>query len=282
MKKRKALIAIIILHFGKWSVTKQCLDSLQKIDSDNFDYKVILLNNSNLNIKRHGIVKKYINPPHNTGFAQGNNLAVEATKNWSCDYLLFLNNDTKVEAGFLTNLLKAFKKHKNLGIVGPVIEHKVGAKTLFDYGGTINFVKTQAKHINKSIYEKKSEIIYRDFVSGCCLLIPAKLFEQVGGFCQKYFLYLEDVDLNLKVSKLRYKIGLITGSKIFHLGSQSATENQKIYYSLRNSFRLIFSHTPKKYWLSSISFNSYFYPSLWLKWNGKRFLKNLFKYLAHK
>ena len=274
MKQSK--IGIIIIHYGNWAITKACLDSLVNLQNKDFFVYVALVDNYFLkdrNIKRHRIINKYIKQTINTGFARGNNIGIKACLKVNCTHILLLNNDTIVEPDFLQNLLN--NQYSNNTLLGPVIEHKVGHQTLYDYGGVIDWPKCQPKHINKKSFFSKGKPLQRDFVSGCCLLMPAAISEKLNGFDESFFMYLEDVDLCLRAAKLGYKTYLIPQAKIFHKGSQSATEFVKIVYSLKNIFKLIVRHCPKKYWLSAFLFNLFFYPALYLRWQGRRIKKNL-------
>ncbi len=273
MSKKLSLIGIIILHFGKWEVTKDCLDSLLKLKTKNYKYKVLVVDNSrNSNLKKvissHPAVTKLITPEKNLGFAGGNNLGIEQCKEWMCDYILFLNNDTAVKPSFLDALITAFDQMPELGMAGPVIEHQVRGKTYFDYGGYIIWSKGQARHFNKTTYNSWEEPVIRDFVTGCCMLVPVNVLNTIGGFNESYFLYLEDVELCLRAKKYGYTTALIPESKISHKGSQSATVLTKILYSWRNSLKLSLAYVPgiKKY--SAICFNLVFYPLLYLRWTA--------------
>ena len=270
---KKPNITIIILHFSKWRITKNCLDSLSKISHPNFNYQVILINNSLKNIHSHPLVSLSINPQKNLGFAAGNNLGIEKSQTFKPDYFLFLNNDTIVEPDFLKNLIRDLPQTHALA--GPILEHLVNQKTFYDYGGFIDWPKTQAKHCNKANYKKGSPQL-RDFVSGCCLLISSHIIKQIGGFKSKYFLYLEDVELCLRAKKNQYPTYIIPSAKIHHLGSQSSTEFKKIFYSLRNSLYLISDYAPKKYKLSSYLFNLSFYPAILISWQLKRLKRFIF------
>lgn len=267
----KPSVAIIILHFGKWQTTKECLDSLTKITYPNF--KAYLVNNSLEIIPNHKIIYQKITPKKNLGYAGGNNFAVQKARMKNFDYYLFLNNDTIVEKDFLDKLIDNLPE-KNC-LTGPVLEHIVKNKTYYDYGGRINWQKAQATHFNKLNY-KNGNPIQRDFVSGCCLLISRKIIEQIGGFREDYFLYLEDVELCVRAAKNNFKTYLIPNAKIFHKGSLSSTEFTKIFYSLKNSLKFAWRYCPLKYKPTAIMFNIIFYPTLFISWRLK-FLKNKFK-----
>lgn len=266
---KKPVVAIIILHFGKCKITQQCLNSLKNLKTNCHIHKVILINNTNCNIKRHCKINKTKQNQINKGFAQGNNVGIEQSQEFNPDYYLFLNNDTIVEPSFLDNLIINLPE-KNC-LAGPIIEHKIKNKTYFDNGGYINYKIGQARHFNKKNYDSKQKIEKRDFVSGCCLLVSKNIIDKIGGFRKDYFLYLEDVELCLRAQKNNFQTYIIPQSKIFHLGSQSSSDLIKIFYSWRNSFKLVWEYIPLKFKLQALIFNFIFYPLLFLHWQLKNF-----------
>jgi GT2 family glycosyltransferase len=275
---KKSVIGVIILHFGRWKLTQECLESLEKLRSKNFILKVVVVDNSNDllvqdKLQKFKIVTKTLITEENLGFAGGNNLGIKQCQKWDCDYYLFLNNDTIVRPDFLENLLST--PCPNPSIRGPVIEHKVKDRAYYDYGGIINWRKGQPYHVNKQSYSTKNEYISRDFVSGCCMLIPKEIVSQIGGFNQSYFLYLEDVELCLRAKQHGFSSYLIPSSKIFHKGSQSASEFTKILYSWRNSIKLTFRYVPTHNKLLALLFNAFFYPALFTQWQLKRVYQRL-------
>ena len=246
---------------------------------------LIINNNGNLNtsnlLKQHRLSPIVITPTYNLGYAGGNNLGINQTTKWGSNYILFLNNDVVVSQDFFKNLMSVFKKQSNLniGIVGPVIEHKVKNKTFYDYGGYIDWARGQARHINTKKYKISNEKYERDFVSGCCMLVKKELIDKIKGFDSSYFLYLEDVDFCLRAKNAGYLTAINPKVKIFHKGSQSASEIKKIIYSWRNTYKLIFAHWPKKFLFSAIIFNLLFYPVLFIKWQIGHFKRQLITWI---
>ncbi len=263
-------IAIIILHFGDPEITLDCLKSLTNVKTQNTVDIYIKDNQGTFNavkIPKHCSVIPY---SKNLGFAGGNNEVVKKIRSLPYDYYLFLNNDTTVYSNFLDYLISAINADEMVGISGPVIEHSVNGKTYYDYGGDINWIKTQPKHVNYTEYNAIPDHIIRDFVSGCCLCIKSSLFHQLDGFDESYFMYLEDVDLCVRAKKSGYTVICAPKARIYHLGSKSASENFKIKQSLINSIRFTLTHTPFRYKPISLLFNLVFYPSLWVRWKTKK------------
>lgn len=272
-------IFILILNYQRPKETIECLHSIVKFSNCQiFKLSIILIDNGSQDESVELIRKKFphlkiIENKKNLGFAGGNNVGIKYALRKSADFILLLNNDTEVYSDFLIQLIKVMRKDKNVGIAGPVIEHKVKNKTFYDYGGKINFKLARAYHINKRTYQK-TKPIERDFVSGCCMLIKKEVFEKVGFLDERYFLYLEDVDFCVRVKKVGYKIWMVPAVKIFHYGGVSGDDWIKILYSFRNSILFTMKWVPFLYKPIALIYNLIFYPYLAVDWNLKR-LKQL-------
>jgi hypothetical protein len=282
--QNKLKVGIIILHFGSWEITKNCLDSLSHLKkSPHYQTYLVVVNNSRNktvqnSLKKHKYVDKAIFPAQNLGFAAGNNLGATQCIKQHCDYILILNNDTIISSDFVREMLSVSSKDKSIACLGPVIKHLVKDKFYYDFGGYLDYKRGQPKHLNKTRHLKgKKHFQETDFVSGCCLLTPTAIIQKLGFLKESYFMYLEDVEYCLRCRKNGFKVGLATHAEIFHLGSQSATQLQKIFYSLRNSLKLTLTYIPPKYKLQSLIFNLFFYPALFLRWQASKIKGNLTK-----
>lgn len=292
-------ISIIILHYKNWNDTKNCLQSLKKSQTASFhselklkgfNLQVIVVDNERELTKKQ-VEKIYqgvilLKPKKNLGFAGGNNLAIKKillpcenksksskstfsqtprTVLGAGEYVMLLNNDAVVYKNTIKQLVKTAEEYLDVGIVGPTVKHEVKEKTFYDYGGIINWKLGKAFHINKK-RNKDRELRERDFVSGCCMLVKREVFEKIGFLNEKYFCYLEDVEFCVRAKKAGCAILLDPKAKIFHKGSQSSSEWEKIKYSWRNSLRFCWKWVPFPWKLIALAYNFFFYPALFLRW----------------
>lgn len=255
-------ISIILVHYNNEAQTINCLESLQDIRRDGLDYKVLVIDNgsqqkfllpSKLENKRFEIIRSETN----LGFSGGNNLGIQyAVENYNSDYLVLLNNDTIVDRNFLYHLYKAYQTQDNVGILCPLIYFKAGNEYHNSYakkdrgnviwfgGGSIDWNHLSAFHRGVDELDKGqfATIQDMDFATGCCMFIDREVLEKVGGFDERYFLYLEDVDLSLRIRENGYSLLLCPESKIWHENAGASggpglpTQD---YYLTRN--RLLFS-----------------------------------------
>ncbi|HEB01512.1 MAG TPA: glycosyltransferase family 2 protein [Candidatus Portnoybacteria bacterium] len=241
-------VTIIILNWNNWPDTLKCLESIKKINYPN--YQVILVDNgSEEKIEVENPKLKVIYNEENLGFTGGNNIGIKEALDRQTDYILLLNNDTIVEPDFLKELVKVGESDSRFGILGPQIYFFNQPQKIWFAGGKLNWLKTKGTHLDLGKVESghpapKPKIV--DYITGCCLLVKSEVVKKIGLMDEKYFLYYEDTDWNLKAQKAGYLSVLVPQSKIWHKASQSAKEGSAnyIYYHSRNGLLLAKNHGP--------------------------------------
>lgn len=212
------LISIIILCYNKVEVTKKCLKALfENTKYPNFE--VILLDNGSVDetpdyLLTFGETVKYIRVEKNLGFVGGNNYASQFAKG---DFIVFLNNDTEPQSGWLTHLLRTFDYHKDAGAAGSMLIFSDGK--LQEAGGVIfndasgwNYGRNDSPSDSKYSYCREV-----DYCSGAALMIRKDLFNQIGKFDERFSpAYYEDTDLCFNVRKFGYKVYYNPFSKVVH------------------------------------------------------------------
>ncbi|MEX2007823.1 MAG: glycosyltransferase family 2 protein [Candidatus Levyibacteriota bacterium] len=224
-------IFIIILHFGDQEVTLDCVRSIIKAKL-NFDRLIIVDNNQNFDSKVFKDKIEILRNKKNLGFAGGVNVGIRHALAKGADYILLLNNDTIIKYNFLRELTKFFKKNKTAGILSPAIKYEKNHSTVYDTGGKIN------KIFGRTSHEEVTEVINKspkavDYVSGCCMLIKKEVFDKVGLFDARFFLYYEDVDFCIRAKSKGFLTYVLPEVSIEHAlskgvgrGSAVAAYNQ--------------------------------------------------------
>ncbi|MDP2649860.1 MAG: glycosyltransferase family 2 protein [bacterium] len=252
-------VVISLLNFNGKKNTLDCLDSLQNIKRDNFKLSVVVVDNASTDGSLEEIQNtkvKIIGNKENLGFAGGHNTAIKYALENGADYILILNNDTYVDKDFLVELLKVAEKDDDIGILTPKIYFAPGfefhkdkykkeelGRVIWYAGGVMDWKNIIGHHrgVDEVDKGKFDEIEETELATGCCMLIKKEVFEKVGLFDDKYFLYYEDADLTMRTKRKNFKIMYVPKSIIWHKNAGSAggsgSELQD-YYITRN--RLIF------------------------------------------
>ena len=204
-------VSIIIVNYNGKELLQKCLDSLLKVNYDNFE--IILVDNNSTDGSVEFITKNYpsliiIKLDSNKGFAEPNNVAAKISKG---KYLLFLNNDTVVTPNFISEMVKVMETDKKIAICQSLLLKPDGSVDssgdFIDHLGVVYNSKT-----------KIDEIREVSSARGASMLVRSDIFEKLDGFDQKFFVTFEDVDLCWRSWILGYRVLIIPTSIVYHEG----------------------------------------------------------------
>jgi GT2 family glycosyltransferase len=243
MNTNKPLVSIITVNFNQLHHTLALLKSLQNVTYSEFEVIVVdnaSIKNPTLEIESQFPDVAVIASPMNLGFAGGNNLGIKAA---SGKYILFLNNDTEVDPGFLEPLVELFENNPEAGAASSKILYH-NSDNIIQYAGSTALDPFTGR--NKRIgYREKDQgqhdvLRETDLAHGCAMMVPRKVIDKVGLMPELFFLYYEEIDWCESIKRGGYKIYYVPGSRVFHKESMSVGKNStlKTYYMTRN--RLLF------------------------------------------
>ena len=171
----------------------------------------------------------------NLGFGGGCNMGIRHALEQGADFILLFNNDAEAEADFLSPLVKAAEDGGT--VATPKILDANGR--IWYGGGSVDFRRGGFYHETDSVRAEIGREV--SFASGCCLLIPRKVFETAGLFSEDYFLYYEDADYCMRLRVAGVRIRYVPESVIRHKVSATVGENSKLtaYYGTRNRLLLL-------------------------------------------
>jgi len=191
-------VSVVLPVFNMVGMALECLVSLQRFGHE-IDYEVIIADDASQPDQSEILARvrgaTYIRNEKNLGFLRNCNTAARSARG---DYLLFLNSDVQLLPGALAALVASFEPQ--VGIVGPKIVYPSGH--LQEAGCRVNIDgSTSFTGLNDDPdlpqYNFRRSV---EYISGACLLIERKLFEELDGFDTSYApAYCEDVDLCFRV-----------------------------------------------------------------------------------
>ena len=210
-------VSILIPVFNQFHFTQACLVSIQEHQGAE-RFEVIVVDDCSTDATPEAISQLpgviYLRNETNSGFIASCNRGAEKARG---KYLVFLNNDTLVKAGWLKALLDTFAEQPGTGIVGAKLLYPDGR--LQEAGGII-WQDASGWNYGKFDDPEKPEYNYLrevDYCSAAALVIPKALFESVGGFDASYApAYYEDTDLAFKVRQAGYKVLYQPLSEVIH------------------------------------------------------------------
>jgi len=256
MKRDMPLASIVILNYNGKSFLGNCLTSVLKTSYPNFE--VILVDNGSHDSSVDFVIKKFgenknlriVPLSKNNGFAEGNNMGAKYAHG---DYLVFLNNDTVVDANWLKNLVKTMESDPKIGAAQAKILLMDG-KRIDSTGAYVNycgfvFNRGHGEEDNGQ-YDQIDEIFY---AKGAAMIVRRSLWDELDGFDPIFFFYSEERDFCWRLWLRGYKIVFVPSAKVYHKGGASVGNQSFLKfheakgriitliknYSIKNLFRYV-------------------------------------------
>jgi GT2 family glycosyltransferase len=240
------------------------LDCLKHIYACELDAapQVILVDNGSTDESVRTVAAAYpeviiIEAGRNLGFAAANNLAVTRA---SGEYLILVNTDALLEPDCPRKLIDLLKSDPKIGMAGPQLFNADGSKqTSFEAVpdlATEILNRSLLKRLFPNRYPGKHRTFEApvpvDAIIGAVMAIRRTDLEEIGGFDERYFFFLEETDLALSMKKAGYKVYHHPAAKAFHLqGATAKTYRSEARIEFYRSRYLFFA---KHYGKSSASF----------------------------
>lgn len=239
-------VSVIIVNFNGRQHLPRCLDALQAQDGPPFE--VIVVDNASSDESAAWVRERYpavrvVALDRNTGFTGGNNRGAEVAR---APLLVFLNNDTEVEAGWLAALVAARGAGRDIGLVASCIVFMHDPTVLDSAGDSVTRAGGAFKRGHGAAaasYTAKQDVFG---ACGASCLVPKAVFDEVGGFDEDFFLSHEDVDLSYRVRLRGYRCVYEPAARVRHVGSATIgrTSAVAVFHGQRNLEWVYLKNTP--------------------------------------
>lgn len=232
--------SIIIVNYNGKHLLKECLDSV--LAQSVRDFELILVDNGSSDGSVDYVVTNYSDKrikfalsKENLGFSGGNNLGYKYATG---EYIVLLNNDTKVNADWLKGLLEIMEKDESIGMAQSLVITEGVPAEYYKKNGTINLLGHNVMDFFVINEDGIGEIFQ---ANGCSLIIRWTLVEELGGlFPDEFFAYAEDTYLSFKVKFYGKKIMHTSSSIVYHKGNATAGQQvPSLLYFYRERNRLL-------------------------------------------
>ena len=255
------LLSIITINYNGIKDTCELLDTLPLEDKS---IEVIVVDNASTQDEATIIEQRFpqvtvIRSKANIGFAGGNNLGIQAAHG---KYLFFINNDTLLDPQTSVSpqpsafrpLINRLESSPKIGMVCPKIRFAWGNNPI-QYAGYNPLSKITLRNSaigcgeeDRGQYNTSHPTPY---AHGAAMMVKREVIDKVGLMPECYFLYYEELDWSMMISRAGYEIWYEPACSIYHKESQATGQNSplKSYYMTRN--RLIFAKrnisSPQRY-----------------------------------
>lgn len=183
---------------------------------------------------------EYLGVEGNIGFGSAHNKILHKIRNNS-NFHLVLNPDVSFSETVIPNLISELKKDENIAMIAPKVLFQNGSHQFScrRYPNAIElivrrfyFLKLFFRNIiYKGEYREKdlSKPFFAEYLTGCFQLYNTIDFVQLNGFDERYFLYMEDVDICKKIDNLGKKKLYYPQEEIIHILKQGSSKSVKLF-----------------------------------------------------
>ncbi|GEM_PF-25013 len=197
----------------------------------------------------------------NFGYAGGYNAALRRVE---ADFYVLLNSDIEVSANWIPPVIRLMEKDPSVAACQPkILDHE--QRAIFEYAGASGgyldkfgypFCRGRLFSVMETDEEQYDEDAEVFWASGACMFIRADAFHAAGGFDERFFAHMEEIDLCWRLKNKGYRIMACPESVVYHVGGGTLPKSnpRKTFLNFRNSLWLISKNLPSRYFYLFIFF----------------------------
>ncbi len=258
---------VVVVAYNARTVIERCLDSLHD-DAVAGRIKTVVVDNDSTDGTPELVKSRYpwvelVPAGENGGFGAGNNIG---SRHAEGRWLFFLNPDAAVIGDCIPVLERFISGHPDAGCVAPAVTGADGGAVLshFPFTGLATSI-WGAVGLNRVLpfnrTDGRFEIRRRaptgtvevDRVLGAAMMVPRRVFEQVGGFDERFFLYSEEEDLCLRIRCRGWKVFYFPAARVVHIGSGTTRNMRPLAVAAVNWSRYLYMRKHRPRWESEVS-----------------------------
>ncbi len=229
-------LTIAIISYNTRGLLLACLKSIQDMTKD-VSYELIVVDNASNDGSVTAVQAQFpqarvIANQDNGGYAKACNQAAVIGNG---QYVLFLNSDTVMRGGTLSRMVECLDRQHDIGAVsclqcneaGQVLQSCFPFPSFRDHLRYSPWIPTIVKQMVGSSPELDFTVSQDvEWANGACFMVRKGLFEQMGGFDDRFFMYFEDVDLCRRIHLRGYRVRHIADCEVVHLIGRSSVEHR--------------------------------------------------------
>ncbi len=250
------LVAVVVVNWHKRGATLDCIAALTRLTYPR--WYLVLVDNGCIDFSPAELARlvpdgTYLHSPTNLGFAGGANRGLREALKRDAAWVWFLNNDTLPEAGALDALIDVARRPPGAAIVGAKILQRLAPDRLDSVGLEVDLGSGRIWLIGHDQPERGQCDRLTDpvAVTACAMLVSRRAAEQLGGFDETFFTYLEDADLCLRARALGLRVAFAPRARVLHDRPPAHRRRQSaesLYYATRNHLALLQRYSPAPPW----------------------------------
>ncbi len=239
--------SVIIPNYNGKRFLETCLNALRGQTYPRELTEIIMVDDASVDDSIQFVRERYpevkvVRLESNSGLAVGCNSGAKAATG---DLLVMLNNDTEAEAGWLAALVDAAEQHPQAAAIASKML-LFDRRTVLHNAGDMMGVDGIPR--NRGVWqEDRGQYDADTLVFGGCgggVAYRREAWEQAGGFDERLFMYLEDVDLAWRLQLLGWEARFAPAARLYHQLSATGGGTLASYYTGRNTITVIAKDMP--------------------------------------
>jgi GT2 family glycosyltransferase len=251
-------VAVIIVNYNSRALLDRCLQSLlaQTLCAD----ELVVVDNASTDAESQSILDAIttatiIRSETNLGYGGAINLAVRKID--TTDYIVCLNPDAFPEPDWLEAMVNAADSHPDYGSFASLMLREDDTSVVDGAGDELHFTGIPWRRFHQQ--ELHDNLQTEPVFSACAgaALYRTVLFNQLGGFDDVYFMYVEDIDLGFRLQLAGYPCLFVRDAIVHHIGSAVTGEGSdfSVYFGHRNLVYCYFKNMPLLLLLTTLPFH---------------------------
>ncbi|MBT8398886.1 MAG: glycosyltransferase family 2 protein [Rhodothermia bacterium] len=251
-------VSIIVVSWNAVDLLREFMPTVAATDYP--DFEIILADNASEDGSAQWVQNnlpdiRIVRHDRNYAFCGGNNRAYPYATG---EYVVFLNNDVKVEPDWLRPLVKQMESDKSIAAIQPkVLSYR--QQDRFEYAGAAGgfldrfgypfargriFFKTE---IDRGQYDDFRDVFW---ATGAAMMIRRSAVDEVGLFDEAFVMHMEEIDLCWRLHRAGLRVAVEPQSVVYHLGAASLAETspRKAYLNFRNNLLTLYKNLPPTTW----------------------------------
>lgn len=214
----EAIVSVVLVNFRGASDTIEAIKHLQSMDWPKDRLEITVVENGSGDdsasaIRAAAPQVNLVISKKNLGFAGGCNLGVKKSKG---SILAFLNNDARPDKNWVRAAVRRFEESSRIGAVASRVLDWDGDKVDFIDAGLTWFGMGYKPHTGQAIPSQPDTPHDVLFGTGSAMFVRRDVYQQLGGFDERFFMFFEDVDLGWRLNLKGYRYAYEPESLAFH------------------------------------------------------------------
>lgn len=218
MDLQSPIVSVILVNFRGVDDTIEAIRYLGEIDWPKDHLEIVVVENASGDDSAERIAAaaphvKIIRSKKNLGFAGGCNLGAKRSKG---EILAFLNNDARPDKAWVREAVRRFQESPRVGAVASRVLDWEGENVDFIGSGLTWFGMGYKPHTGQPIPTQPDLAHDVLFGTGSAMFVRKSVYDELGGFDERYFMFFEDVDLGWRLNLKGYRYAYEPASLAFH------------------------------------------------------------------